>query len=140
MVLGPQRFMNADNTLPGAVLDVEGTLARFGGDRDLFVELGGMLLEDLPPLLNELREAVRAGEARDVRARAHALQGLVSGCGGVRAAHVARQLENAGQNDDLSAAPQLLATLSSEVDLLIRSLNAYLAEASSAKNGPQLSR
>jgi HPt (histidine-containing phosphotransfer) domain-containing protein len=132
--------MNADNTPRCAVLDVEGTLGRFGGDRELFIELGGMLLEDLPPLFEQLREAVRAGEARDVRSRAHALKGLVSGCGGVRAARVAQQLENAGQNEDLNAAPTLLETLSNEVDSLIAALKAYLAEAAGAKNGPQTSR
>jgi HPt (histidine-containing phosphotransfer) domain-containing protein len=131
--------MSADYTPPGAVLDVEGTLARFGGDRELFLELSGMLLEDLPPLFDQLRQAVRAGDARDIRSRAHALKGVVSGCGGMRAAHVAQQLENAGENEDLSAAPKFLEMLGSEVDALTVALKAYRAKAAPADNGSQLS-
>ena len=33
------------------ILDIDGTLARFGGDKDLFIEMSGMLLEDAPGLI-----------------------------------------------------------------------------------------
>jgi HPt (histidine-containing phosphotransfer) domain-containing protein len=107
------------------ILDFEGTLARFGGDKDLFVEMSGILLEDMPRLVAELGQAVEANNATDVRARAHALKGLLAGCGGVRAANITQLLENAGESSDLSQAATLFATLTNEVDELTRVLQQY---------------
>lgn len=107
------------------VLDIKGTLARFGGDNDLFIEMSGILLEDAPKLLADLGEAVGANNAYDVRMRAHALKGLLLGCGGVRSAHVAQSLENAGQSEDLKQAAPLFAALSTEFAELIRALQQY---------------
>src|SRR3954451_10404382 len=107
------------------ILDIDGTLARFGGDKDLFVEMTGMLLEDAPGLLAELGRAVEAGNAQDVRMRAHALKGLLLGCGGVRAAHVAQMLENDGQSSDLRQASCHFATLQDEFQQLTRALEQY---------------
>jgi two-component system sensor histidine kinase/response regulator len=107
------------------VLDIDATLARFGGDKDLFVEMSGILLEDTPRLVAELNDAVRANDAVDVRMRAHALKGLLAGCGGARAARVAQLLENAGESSDLSQAATHFATLRNEVDELTRALQQY---------------
>jgi HPt (histidine-containing phosphotransfer) domain-containing protein len=113
------------NTDP--ILDLEGTLARFGGDKDLFVEMSGILLEDTPRLVAELGEAVAANNAIEVRSRAHALKGLLAGCGGVRAARTTQLLENAGESANLTQAAVLFATLTKEVDELTRVLQKYRA-------------
>ncbi|MEX2308925.1 MAG: Hpt domain-containing protein [Pirellulales bacterium] len=107
------------------VLDVEGTLARFGGDQDLFAELAGFLLDDLPPLFSNLRNAVATEDAASIRGTAHALKGLVAGCGGVRAAQIAQAVENAGQAADIDQAAGLMEPLHAELDLLTRELQAY---------------
>jgi HPt (histidine-containing phosphotransfer) domain-containing protein len=109
------------------ILDIDGTLARFGGDKDLFIEMSGMLLEDAPGLLADLGRAVDAENAHDVRMRAHALKGLLLGCGGVRAAHIAQVLENAGQAADLRQAPSQFATLQDEFEQLSSALARYRA-------------
>jgi HPt (histidine-containing phosphotransfer) domain-containing protein len=109
------------------ILDINGTLARFGGDKELFIEMSGMLLEDAPDLLLELGRAIDAENAHDVRMRAHALKGLLLGCGGVRAAHIAQVLENAGQAATLGQAPSQFATLQDEFKLLTRALQQYRA-------------
>jgi HPt (histidine-containing phosphotransfer) domain-containing protein len=112
--------------MPSAeVLDLEGTLARFGGDEELFAEMAGYLLEDAPRLSGDLQRAVEAKDATAVRMNAHALKGLLAGCGGVRASQVAQRLENAGQAFDLSQAAAIMETLKSEVDLLMRALKSY---------------
>jgi hypothetical protein len=71
--------------------------------------------------------AVKSNNALDVRMRAHAIRGLFLGCGGIRAAHVAQQLENAGQSIDLRQAPELFSALASEFDALTRALQRYHA-------------
>src|SRR5215212_7242855 len=107
------------------ILDVDGTLARFGGDKELFIEMAGMLLEDAPSLVADLGRAVDAENAHDVRMRAHALKGLLLGCGGVRAAHIAQLLENAGHSSDLSQAGCHFATLQDEFQQLTHALEQY---------------
>ena len=109
------------------VLDVEGTLARLGGDHDLFAELAGLLLDDLPALFNDLRRAVASKDASNVRMTAHALKGLVAGCGGVRVEQIAQALENAGQSGDLSRADSLVESLDTELELLTGALRSYRA-------------
>ena len=109
------------------ILDIDGALARFGGDRELFIEMSGILLEDAPGLVTDLGRAVTAENAHDVRMRAHALKGLLLGCGGVRAAHIAQVLENAGQSADLRQASSQFATLQDEFAQLTRALEQYCA-------------
>jgi HPt (histidine-containing phosphotransfer) domain-containing protein len=109
----------------GPILDVEGTLARFGGDKALFVEMSGILLADAPRLIAELGRAVVANNAVDMRMRAHAVKGLLAGCGGVRAAHVAQLMEDAGQSSDLRHVTAYFETLSNEFDQLARALQQY---------------
>jgi HPt (histidine-containing phosphotransfer) domain-containing protein len=119
------------------ILDIDGTLARFGGDKELFIEMSGMLLEDAPDLLSELGRAIDAEDAHDVRMRAHALKGLLLGCGGVRAAHIAQVLENAGQAANLRQAPAQFATLQDEFQQLTRALQQFraLSEVAHTSNG-----
>jgi HPt (histidine-containing phosphotransfer) domain-containing protein len=117
--------MSADSNPSPPVLDVEGTLSRFGGDRDLFAELAGFLLDDLPTLFSNLRHAVANEDAASVRGTAHALKGLVAGCGGVRATHIAQTIENAGQQGDIPQAASLIEKLDAELQLLTRELRAY---------------
>jgi HPt (histidine-containing phosphotransfer) domain-containing protein len=119
--------MGVDGLSMEAVLDVEGTLARLGGDRQLFSELAQMLLEDAPPLFDRLKDAVTARDAEQVRKHAHAIKGLLVGCGGNRAAQAAQFLENAGQQQSLEEAPALLANLRGELNLLVEALTAYRA-------------
>src|SRR5262245_36549952 len=94
--------MKVESIPAGCILDVEGTLARFGGDSELFVEMAGFFLEDAPVLYSDLCDAAQAHNAAAVRMKAHALKGLVAGCGGVRASHAAQKVETAGEEGDLS--------------------------------------
>ncbi len=117
--------MSANGRSAAPVLDVEATLARLGGDADLFAELTGFLLHDLPPLFEKLRSAVAAGDAASVRQKAHAMKGLIAGCGGTRATHVAQAVENAGQEGDVAQAASLIEQLDTELDALTRALQDY---------------
>ena len=107
------------------ILDIDGTLARFGGDKDLFIEMAGMLLEDAPGLMARVGEAVDSENAQELRMSAHALKGVLLGCGGVRAAHVAQVLESAGLSSDLRQAPAQFATLRDELEKFTRALQQY---------------
>lgn len=119
--------MNIENKPSGAILDVDGTLARFGGDRRLFHDIIKFFLEDSPPLVDELREAVRQRDAARVRSAAHALKGLSAGCGGVRAAQAAQRIEHAGAAGRIEEIDALLVTLDCELELLSRAASEWQA-------------
>jgi len=110
--------MKLDSMTDESVLDVTGTLARLGGDKQLFRELLELVLEDAPPLMIELRRVMELTDAVAIRSTAHALAGLLAGCGGVRAAPAARQIERAAAVGDLSDLGQLMLELEREVELL----------------------
>ena len=117
--------MRVDSMPSPPVLDIEGALRRLGGDRDLFVELASFVLEDVPPLFNNLRNAVATRDAASIRGTAHALKGLVAGCGGVRVAQVAQAIESAGQGGNVAQAASLIESLNTELQLLTHALRAY---------------
>ncbi len=117
--------MRTDNLSTGAILDVEGTLARFGGDRQLFHDIIGFFLEDSPALLDELRRSVECENSVAVRATAHALKGLAAGCGGVRAAQTAQRVENAGAENDLENIASLMESLEGEFEQLRQAVATY---------------
>jgi len=117
--------MMLESVTPEPILDVEGTLARFGGDKNLFVEMSAMLLEDAPQLVADLRRAVSAHDANAIRMRAHALKGVLAGCGGLRAARAAQSLEDAGHSGQLDRAPAMMQTLESEMESLTKALREY---------------
>ena len=109
------------------ILDIDGTLARFGGDKNLFIEMSGIVLEDAPRVFSNLRSAVESHDATAIRSHAHALRGLLAGCGGVRAAKAAQILEDAGNSARLENSSQMLAALNAEFESLSRALERYRA-------------
>jgi len=119
--------MSVESVPAGCTLDVTGTLARLGGDKELFLELAAFYHEDAPRLYADLRAAADAKEAKAVRMTAHSLKGLVAGCGGVRAANAAQSVETAGENGDLGNILLLVDSLGDELDLLRQALLDYHA-------------
>jgi HPt (histidine-containing phosphotransfer) domain-containing protein len=83
-------------------------------------------VEDSPKLSDDIRVAITDQDATSLWKAAHALKGLVAGCGGVRAMSVAQDLEDAGQSGDLRQANSLAATLEVELAQLIASLAPHL--------------
>jgi HPt (histidine-containing phosphotransfer) domain-containing protein len=66
--------------------------------------------------------AIETDNTAEVRMKAHALKGLIAGCGGVRAVGVAQLIENTAQSGDPEELPSLAQTLETEIDALIQLL------------------
>jgi HPt (histidine-containing phosphotransfer) domain-containing protein len=107
------------------VFDAEGTLTRYGGSTELLVDMIGFFLEDAPPLVADLHRAAAAGDALAVRHTAHALKGLLAGCGGKRAAHAAQRVENAGAAAHLEDVDVSLNALEKQIEFLREAVTAY---------------
>ncbi|HEY4233182.1 MAG TPA: Hpt domain-containing protein [Lacipirellulaceae bacterium] len=114
--------MNHVSLVSASILDVSGTLSRLGGDEDLFRDLIEFFVADAPELMVALRESAKVGDRAGVRVKAHALKGLVAGCGGIRAAGVAQQLETAGQSGVSTDLAPLIQSLQVELDALTQAL------------------
>jgi HPt (histidine-containing phosphotransfer) domain-containing protein len=119
--------MDSERSTLEPVLDIRGALARLDGDEDLLVDLMGFFLEDSSRLLAQLSAAVAAADATEIRMTAHALKGLVAGCGGVRAAAAAKRLEIAAESRNLRDIPALAAALTTEIETVRCEAQGYLA-------------
>jgi two-component system, sensor histidine kinase and response regulator len=125
----PVRFSDIEQTLAGmartpvtpakpaeaASWNRAEALDRIGGDEELLRDLCHIFLDESPKLLQTLRHAVAAGDPDGVMRAAHSLKGEASYLGADRTSRAARQLEEMGQNKDLSGASEILAVLEGEV-------------------------
>lgn len=117
--------MRVEQASSSKVLDVEGTLARFGGDEDLLRDMASIVLEDAPRLAEELRAGVLAADPAAIQMKAHALKGLVLGCGGQRTGLAAQKLEDAGREHSLQSSADQLAELEGELNKFIEAIRCY---------------
>jgi two-component system, sensor histidine kinase and response regulator len=99
-------------------------LGRIDGDEELLQEMCQIFLENSPKLLQQLRQAVAAGDADGVARAAHSLKGESGYLSASRTAQAARQLEEMGHNKDLSGAGEVLAVLERELASLQLDLKA----------------
>lgn len=118
--------MGADGAVGADVLDVAGTLNRFGGDADLFREMASIVLADAPHIAQALSASVATGDAQAIRMKAHSIKGLVLGCGGIRAARAAQKLEDAGCGENLDNISAHLSDFKTELQRFLDALRAYL--------------
>jgi HPt (histidine-containing phosphotransfer) domain-containing protein len=94
---------------------------------DILAELGGLFLEDVPPQLEALREAIERGDASSVERVAHTLKGSSSNMGATRMATLCEELEDVGRSGDLSRAPVLIESLEAEFGRVREALEAEIA-------------
>jgi len=93
------------------IFDQAVALSRVGGDAELLKEIAVLFLDDYPKSLEELREAVRSGDAKGVERTAHGLKGSVSNFGARPAVDAALQLETMGRAQKLVEVEQVLHSL-----------------------------
>lgn len=78
---------------PGGVIDCRATLERLRGDWQLFGDLVGFYLADMPPLLETLGRAMNEQDLDRVRRTAHQVKGLIGNFGAAEATVAAGELE-----------------------------------------------
>jgi CheY-like chemotaxis protein/HPt (histidine-containing phosphotransfer) domain-containing protein len=114
----------------GAAIDhsaLEDLRALQGEDEpDILKVLIELYLEEAPPRLAALREAIEGGDARTVERAAHTLKGSTANMGAMRMAAVCAELEKVGGSGELTRAPELLEQLVVEFDRARQALNAEL--------------
>ena len=83
-------------------------------DPHLLKELLEMFLDDTEERLGKLRAAVREEDAEGIRQESHALRGSSVNMGATKIARICKELEHAGDSENLPEASELLGTLDQE--------------------------
>jgi PAS domain S-box-containing protein len=110
-------------------LDVEAVVARIGGDRELFVDIGRLFVEHSAEMVDALSAAVRAGDVVALATSAHALKGSISSFTQGSPYECAKRVEDTARAGQLEAAVALVPALITEVDRLRQALLAAVAGA-----------
>jgi two-component system, sensor histidine kinase and response regulator len=113
---------HAMDPAPSAESAARDGLRRRLGDAELAEEVIGLLREEAPRLLAEVRQAALAGDGDQLFRAAHALKGAVSHFDADALTATASRLEGLGRAGDLEAARRLLPGLEAGVACLIREL------------------
>jgi len=96
----------SSSSINPAVINKQAALARMGGDEQILQILGQAFLEDSPPIMEQLHQAIEKQEATGIHFGAHKIKGLAANFDGHATTQVAAQLEARGraeQTDDLQA-------------------------------------
>jgi len=104
-VLGRPAGGESDSPVPRpAVFDLRPLMQRISHDEGLLRELISLFQEDCPRMLEDIRQAIEAGDAGSVQRSAHLLKGSVSNFAALETVQAAQQLETIGRDGDLSEA------------------------------------
>ena len=110
----------------GPALDCDKLLSELDGNTELLRRLAGLFFEHTPLLLRQIRAATQTGDARALLIGAHTLKGSLLQFAARPAATVAQQLEDAGEQNDFTNAPTLLAALEHELGRFETELRAMI--------------
>ena len=109
---------------PDTVFDRKAMLESLDGNEVFLDELTGMLLEQFPQALKEIRESVQSENGTELRARAHKLKGSLASLKASAASNAARKLENAAS----AMVPAILSESLDELERQLELLRKYLVQ------------
>ena len=112
----------------GPSFDYEAAFARAGGDSQLLAEIASMFLDQSTRMIDELQDALRAGDAQALVRASHAIKGSVGNFSAHPTMEVALRLEGHAQNGNFRAAGETFEALRWEIDRLRRALSPLAAE------------
>jgi len=108
------------------LFDREELLERVDNDMELLRHLFELFTRDYPTLLDEMQQAVDAGQAEDLQRAAHTLKGMLGNLSAHDIAKRALALENMGGEETLDGAGDILERLEGEVACLGGTLREFV--------------
>jgi len=114
------------NTLPS--LSKATLLNSFDQDWEFLTEIVQIFLDDTPPMLNTIREALRKKDAGTLRRTAHSLKGMLRNFQAEAAAQTAFQLEEIGRQKVFDNSDKIYEKLDSQLDKIYKILSDILAD------------
>src|SRR5262245_21475475 len=108
-----------------AVFDLDITLGRLGGNRELFAKLVHFYFDDVPQLLQQLGTAAVHGDVGQVERSAHTLKSLAANFEALSAARAALRVEEFAQARNLGSAIECIPELEKQLHKLDAALVRY---------------
>ncbi|HEU4685382.1 MAG TPA: Hpt domain-containing protein [Nitrospira sp.] len=108
------------------VFDLEETLTRLDGDRELFGELAALFLKEYRKDVETLRAALHRAERGSAASVAHRLKGSVMQFCAFMAVDIVRRTEELCRQGDLTSASALRPALETRLDELEKALREAL--------------
>ena len=99
-------------------IDLDATLRRLEGDRQLLTDIVQLFLEDSPALLETIDANLQSGDAEQVERAAHSLKGLAANLDAKATMAAAWAVEQAARRQQLAEAAELNKALRMQVDRL----------------------
>jgi signal transduction histidine kinase/DNA-binding response OmpR family regulator len=112
-----------------ADLDWDAALESAEGDRDVLRILVETLLEECPPRVAAIRQAVTDGDAAALKLAAHTLKGAVRYFGENKIFHCSLQLEQMGREGKVDGAERVLGELEEQARMFHQNLAEFLQKA-----------
>jgi len=128
--LGSPRESAADTAAgqaPAPRFDVKGMLGSLAGDRAIATIMLEELLADMPVRLDNLAQALAAGDAQRARREAHTLKGLAAGGGARGLSEIARLLETLCREEQFDRAERHLPALRAGLQEAMSEWRAFIA-------------
>jgi PAS domain S-box-containing protein len=100
------------------VLDRVELLARVDGDRALLAEIVRIFIEERPPLLGSMEDALRDGDAQELARAAHKAKGVFGNLSAPLAQQAAAELELLARHGELALATDVYLRLRAQVERL----------------------
>jgi len=112
----------------GISFDTEKLLRAFDDDMEFFEEAVGMFIEDYPPMIAAIDQALSTGDHDDLGRTAHGIKGMLGNFQADKAVGHARSLENMGKDKDCNGGREVFDTLVQEVNNLEKALSRLIEE------------
>jgi two-component system, sensor histidine kinase and response regulator len=120
----------ADSGQNAALVDWDEALRGVGGDRQLLREVVQIFLQEVTPLMDEIRAAIAGHDAAALKRGAHSLKGSILFLGAAEPADQALQLEQIGAGGELQPAAAALQLLELQIQSLGVELQDWLKQGS----------
>ena len=116
------------------IMDKDAALARALGNEDLLTELVELFVEDVPTLLEGIRNAIANADPERLGRHSHTLKGSASNLSAGRVTEAALELERIGHSRDVEGAEDAFSVLDSEVGKLLTILTQMLEDENASVN------
>ncbi len=108
-----------DMTPGDAFVDMEDTMERLGGDRELLSELFQVFIEEAPLKVADIEQALGKEDYQLAMKRAHALKGSSAAIGALLSRDLCFELEKAARSQDLPGMRKYFEDVRKEISALI---------------------
>ena len=113
---------NSSHPQEKGVLDADAALARLDGDRELFLEIAVLFVEEAPRLERQMREAIKVGDCEKLSFAAHTLKGALGNFCASGTYEAAKELEMLARQGDITGAGKVFPRLEENLHNLLSAL------------------